>query len=872
MLSFFPFHPLSAQSLSLEQGENLVTQAQAACQRAQYQKAENQYEQALDIFQKFRSLPKARFDAEITWIMTGECYREQHKLQEALNAFQQARTFSDDDRRVSSILVRIANVHSESGAYLKAIDSYQKALQALENINALRSREAAPIYRDLGTTYMRIGQYQEALYYAQQAYDLFTTLKDAQNAASVLTTLGGTYEALGDENWSYFFRSIDRYKQALTILQDTNYVREAGLALSNWGKTLQRLGKTTNQIRYYQYALVKYHKALEQYQAIPSRPFDLESRTWNNIGETHLALSTYEDQTEHLRQAHLRQALEALNKAKAIQEDLQDTFRLWVTLGNLGRVYEAQGKPERAIEQYRNAIDTYEDFIESSSSVETLTISLRDQLDATYQRLIRLLWDAGRREEAFFFSERARARAFLAQLSLRKKGLVLTPDSEALKAIKNNLRELEKKLRQERSRPPSEQPPERLAQLRYDIQKARERYGRIRQEEMSKQTQNLEHFNTFPARLDELKQHLDSRTTLLSFFVMPEKTLAFIVTHTTFKPEELQIGAVDLAEYIRKARRQPLDSTTVPPKELETLYAKLIAPLRQYLHTPTLGIIPHRMLHLLPFAALTPDRRHYFGEEHLLYVLPSATVFTQLPTRPIPPTASLLALAYGNAKELPPLFFVNDEVKAISDQYPTQKLLEKEATLSSFVRKAPDYSLLHLAAHGELHLENPLFSRIILADGDLTVEKIENLNLSNTALVVLSACNTNIGKRSRGDDIVGLTRAFMIAGAPSVIASLWPVNDRATADFMAAFYTSLKRTRCPAKALQKAQQTIRKTYPHPYYWAGFVLAGDPGNCSQDHPLIEALIALLAAAGIVMMLWLMKARGIAETQRHKALYG
>ena len=126
----------------------------------------------------------------------------------------------------------------------------------------------------------------------------------------------------------------------------------------------------------------------------------------------------------------------------------------------------------------------------------------------------------------------------------------------------------------------------------------------------------------------------------------------------------------------------------------------------------------------------------------------------------------------------------------------------------------------------------PLFSRILLSpdgrnDGSLDVAEVYGLDLARTDLVVLSACETQLGAQSRGDDIVGLSRAFIYAGTPSVVGSLWSVNDRATAVLMTALYQRLAEGMNKAEALQAAQAETRARFPHPYYWAAFVLTGDP---------------------------------------------
>ena len=150
-----------------------------------------------------------------------------------------------------------------------------------------------------------------------------------------------------------------------------------------------------------------------------------------------------------------------------------------------------------------------------------------------------------------------------------------------------------------------------------------------------------------------------------------------------------------------------------------------------------------------------------------------------------------------------------DEAKAVKSLYPDGKvLLESQATKRMVKRESPKHDILHFAAHAELSKDAPLSSAILLAkdgkeDGRLTVKEIFEMEL-NADLVVLSGCETGLGKLSRGDEIVGLTRAFIYAGTPSVVASLWKVEDQSTAALMGSFYKNLK-TKSKAEALRQAQ-------------------------------------------------------------------
>lgn len=353
--------------------------------------------------------------------------------------------------------------------------------------------------------------------------------------------------------------------------------------------------------------------------------------------------------------------------------------------------------------------------------------------------------------------------------------------------------------------------------------------------------------------LNDIQHLLKPDTTLLSYFVTPATTLAFLITRDSFTTIKLPVSEHALGAAIANARSDGWPSAS-PPQALDNLYNTLIAPLKNHLSTRVLGIIPHGVLHYLPFAALA-DGQRYLSDEYTLFTLPSASVLQFLPGAQPTRDSRVLALANGQAAGLSSLEGVNQEVRAIAQRYKTHLLIGENATETALREGASTHAIIHLAAHGALNTTSPLFSRILLSpdqehDGALEVHEVYELDLQQTELVVLSACETHLGKQSRGDDIIGLTRAFMYAGTPSVIASLWKVNDQATSDLMTLFYKHLKQGNSKARALQIAQQKIRSRYPHPYYWAAFVLTGDPGVSTAQVPWFNILIILLLIGGIL----------------------
>jgi CHAT domain-containing protein len=152
------------------------------------------------------------------------------------------------------------------------------------------------------------------------------------------------------------------------------------------------------------------------------------------------------------------------------------------------------------------------------------------------------------------------------------------------------------------------------------------------------------------------------------------------------------------------------------------------------------------------------------------------------------------------------------------------KLIGAEATLGAFREHAPGASYLHLATHGEFRGDDPHLSSLHLADAPVNLHELYDLNLS-ARLVVLSGCQTAMGRASAGEELVGLSHGFLHAGAGSLVVSLWAVNDRSTAELMSGFYGRVAGGLPPASALRQAMIAHRERHPHPYFWAPFVLIG-----------------------------------------------
>ncbi len=270
-------------------------------------------------------------------------------------------------------------------------------------------------------------------------------------------------------------------------------------------------------------------------------------------------------------------------------------------------------------------------------------------------------------------------------------------------------------------------------------------------------------------------------------------------------------------------RPEPLSGLDAIFDHFRELYRLLIAPLEdrltRYRH---LIVAPHRTLHALPFAALH-NGKQVLVERFTLSVAPSAQVLTRCRNRKRKPGEGAVIMAVPDP--LAPR--IEEEARAVAEALPgSTLLLGAEASYEAFRRLAPQTRILHLATHGIFRKDNPMFSALQLADSRLSRLDLNQMELSMD-LLTLSACNTGSAVAVGGDELLGLVRGFLLAGVRSLLVTLWEIDDTSTREFMRSFYREVTGGAALADAVRQAMLEIRERYPHPYYWAPFLLVGDP---------------------------------------------
>jgi CHAT domain-containing protein/Tfp pilus assembly protein PilF len=813
-------------------GEAKTLNNMALCYRAL-----GQYEHALDLYQQALTIVREladRFTEGVISNNIGVVYSSMSRYTEALAQYQRAlimRHETNDRVGEGSTLGSIGDVYVTTGQYEQALDYYLRALTIQREVDD--SEAELKTLNGIGLTYQWLGQPDQALDYYHQALIVAQKFGFRRGKAGVLNNMGFAYHSLNQ-----YGQAQNSYEQALAIARETGDRQLEATTLSNIGKVYYTLEQ-------YDLAQAAYRQALTITRAVGLR--QLEGKTLNKIGELYRG------------QNHPAKAVEVLRQALAIQQEVGDHEGEAATLTDMGVLNNQMRDTVGAIASYQRAIDVTEN-MQSALKIDEFKASFASEHTDIYEQLINLLWDANRFEEAFNYAERARARAFLDQLANGPMNFRAGVPSNMLaqeQSLQSRITGLRNQLLALRNRSSDQQDPDAIAHTQAELTTLEKDYAALLIELKRQSPELATLVSVDVASIPDIQSLLDADTTLIVYFVAQKRTLAFILTRNTFQHMALDISREELTETIAVFRDfARLDD--LHPSNLQILYTWLIAPLKAHLRTQTIGIVPHGILHYLPFAALT-DGQSYLGADHILFTLPSASVLQYIQQKRKTRDMGVLAIAQSHAAGLPPLGNVDKEAQAIAQLYGIQALVGDAATETAFRTRAGQVAIIHVAAHGQLNVPNPLFSRIALAadkdnDGDLEVHEVYELDLRHADLVVLSACQTQLGDQSLGDDIVGLNRAFIYAGTPTVIASLWSVDDEATAIFMTSFYRHLKDGMGKAEALRAAQAELRADpkYAHPYYWAAFALTGDPGPTTTARQPLPLELGLGAVLAIVML--------------------
>jgi CHAT domain-containing protein len=636
-----------------------------------------------------------------------------------------------------------------------------------------------------------------------------------------------------------------RYVQGVSSASQTQ--REIGRV--NLLLSLTRLGNAYLVAGQLQRAREQYESAFN-FIRVWGFEYVYEGDLYRNIGDI------------YLQQRMFTNALENFQKALVLAETQRRSSAITETNRRIGFVLLQSGKPADALPYYRNAIQQ----IESARSLLQAEDSRQSFFEgslAPYRNILEALLALEKPVEAFDYSERARARTFLdvlsrkAQLSRAKSGLL-----EAEKTLQERIAAIRARLSGEGDEGTNR------AGLEKELAAAEQAYNSFLAKVRSQDKEQASLMSVEPLTLKQVQELIDPAQTLIEYFVTDNEVLVWVVEKDKLNFQRIALSKNALIKQVKTLREMisTLGDTLEMSEVSSSLYKSLIQPLLPHITGKELIIVPHDVLHYLPFQALIDADGRYLIEKYPINYLSSASLlqFTKEKSRAMGEKVLVLGNPDLGDRKMN-LEFAEIEAKEIKNLYPQSTIfLEKEATEEKAKALSPNNDIIHFASHAELNEDDPLASAIRLAksdkeDGRLEVREIFGMDLK-ASLVVLSACETGLGKLSSGDELVGLTRAFIYAGTPSVVASLWNVEDSSTAQLMASFYKNLK-TMTKVEALRQAQlnlirgnvnsdllarrgiggigrlgevpgpkspspDSISISTSHPFFWAPFILVGE----------------------------------------------
>ncbi|MEK6336090.1 MAG: CHAT domain-containing protein [Acidobacteriota bacterium] len=570
--------------------------------------------------------------------------------------------------------------------------------------------------------------------------------------------------------------------------------------------------------------------------------------------------------------ASLKSSEQHLRGALATWRDLGLRGHIAYTLDSLGLTLERLGRDEEALAAYIEAVGIVETLAGSlSTNVTSETFNASRGNRELYDHLIKLLIKKGRSAEALLYLERAKSKALvdaLAGANIKAKDPQVSALLDRLREQTDALRVAERELASELAKAVANRDQTKITAARAKLAAAQQNYLDAVEKVKRANPSYASMVAVNPTDLVEVRKLLPEKTLLLEYFPTDNELYIFVVTRDTgpairtvaIKRTELAKLVMQYREALSSASEQSVlersargalwkddgkpdfKSDIAPIKDATiALYKALIEPAQAEVDSAdTLLIVPGGELYYLPIHALArlnqdgslnflieQKRFAYLASaDSLNFVARLATVDnTQGSTRPL--------LAMGNPDGTLPA--ATEEVNSLGRIFVNANIiLGKDATVSRVAQSTAGISYMHFATHGIINSLDPKESYLLLAGdpGRLSVKDIveDNYKLSftGTRLVTLSACDTSIGGYDPSAVYSSLSRAFSKAGAPTVVASLWSVNDNSTKDTMTAFYKEIAAGQSKGEAMRRAQLAVMHDprFAHPYYWAPFIVLGD----------------------------------------------
>jgi len=748
-----------------------------------------EYQEALNVFEQLYASASEdatfRIQADLN---AGIVLVKSDKPGDAIERFKRARdragTMKNAPLRIMASL-RLAESYRRSGIESSANALFDEVSE--EQVNLVNPFDRIQVLQALAAQAQGAGNIHTALVNLRQAYALATQAGASGYLAPLASDLGDTY-FLVDSVAS----AIQMYDVALSFYggtQDTRAVVELRYKKGQCFLSQSRFGDARSEV---QTAL----NILGRSTGLPAEKDLL------GMGYATLAFIDFTEGKSTGSIRNLLKSLEDIQKASSVLED-----RLAAGVGQS----QLESNSLRNVNAYRLYVDIAAELFQRTGDIRYF-------------------------ELAFNTSDKSRAEAFVKEVGSRLVTKLNDPSVRDLASAAGQLLE-----QQGGQTALSVDLTSTAAGTRGIVKKSEskeeaaiQKYDAIVQRLSSEKNKAAQLVTVNTLTLSSVRSLLRDADVMLNYYVSLDNVYLFVVTKNDQMLHTIQWKPEDLAAVVEGYRTAVHDlNRTDYAGVARRLYDSLLAPVAARLEGKELIIVPSGRLNNLPFSGLLNDST-YLVESHSLTVIPNASALQFVQSgKKFPSSPSVLAIGNPINPRVTRLPGTEQEVAAIQKVYPRSLIyLGADATESNSRAHMGGFDIVHLACHGLFNYDYPYLSSLALSpdarnDGFLEVHELYNLNLTKTNLVILSACETGLAKIRKNDDVIGLVRGFLYAGVPSMAASLWKVDDFATAALMTQFHVLLKLGNSKSEALRKAQlQLLRsETTRHPYYWAAFVLYG-----------------------------------------------
>lgn len=749
----------------------------------------------------------------------GLAYEMLADYQSALETQQQARAEAEKLALPEKVALSdhyLANLFWKTGDYYRALRHNERALQAFEKQGDKTLLGLALATR--GLVHLSTGNAPQALRDEHAALQLAVRGGDLLDQATIRMNIGLVHVVLGQHD-----AALAEFSAAAHLDSTIGSQRGVSYALRNMGSVLVHKGRLAE-------AEAHLLKALQFSRATGDRRN--EAQCLYHLGAVRRA------------QRDREQAARLLQQAVELSRNLFVPEVEWRALHELGLLAREERQYEQSRAHLMQAVEVIEQMRARIRVAEYQAGFINDKQEV-YADLIDLLVAMGRDEEAFAVAERARARGFLDLLSNRQIPVGDRAGSEAYQALstlESQIRAAQEEVARLRSLDQetiTADQRQRLQQLTDQLVTMRSAFQAqlVKLKEADPRLADMVSVEPWP--VDRLQALLPVDVAIVEFFATKERLYIWLLTSRSLRTYVVPVGRDELAAQVGELRQAMAQLMAVRP-HCTRLWQMLQAPVAQSLEgASTLVFIPHGPLHYVPFSCLMDPQGQYLIERFAIATAPSATVLGMCMQSGkhflSVPRGQFRVLALGDpalpdqTRRLP---MAIKEVESVSRSFrDVHPLLGSAATETALKRAGNLFDLYLFSCHGEYDAVNPMFSCLLLApdgenDGRLEAHEIFALRM-DSYLVAMSACETGLSALAGGDEIVGLTRSLMFAGATSLFASLWKVDDLATAVMVKRFMRYLAEGETRAKALQRAQLLVmREVYAHPAYWAAFQITGD----------------------------------------------